>query len=166
MSRMFVTADPHFSHEGVCKFLRNDGTKLRPWDNPADMDEALVDRWNSVVRAQDRIYVLGDVVFKKQHLPILGRLNGRKVLVKGNHDELPLKSYLPYFEDIRAIVVKQGYVMTHVPIHPDSLTRWGINIHGHLHANSLNDTRYKCVSVEQTNFTPITIEEALKGPTP
>ena len=163
MTKTFVTADPHFSHWGVCKFLRSDGiTKLRPWDDPRDMDEELVDRWNSVVNNADRVYLLGDVCFKKSHIHILGRLKGRIVLVKGNHDTLPINSYLPYVDDIRACVVKKGFILTHVPIHPDSLERWGVNIHGHLHANKLRDKRYKCVSVEHTNYTPITIEEALE----
>ena len=55
MTRTWVTADPHFGHAGVCKFLRDDGTKLRPWDNPDEMDEALVENWNRVVGDKDRV---------------------------------------------------------------------------------------------------------------
>lgn len=170
MSKTWITADPHFGHAGVCKFLREDGSPLRPWDNPDDMDEALVSNWNSVVRPDDRVYLLGDVVINRRCLSTLGRLMGRKVLVKGNHDIFQLKDYLPYFDDIRAYVVKkssagQKVIMSHIPIHPDSLGRFGVNIHGHLHSNKIDDPRYICVSVEHTDFTPVEFSELLKGQT-
>jgi calcineurin-like phosphoesterase family protein len=160
MTKTWITADPHFGHAGVCKFLREDGIKLRPWDFPEEMDEALVENWNSVVGEHDRIYVLGDVCINRRALNTLYRLKGRKVLVKGNHDIFQLKDYLPHFDDIRACVVKKHkngrkVIMSHIPIHPDSLGRFGLNIHGHLHSNKIADDRYICVSVEHTNFTPI-----------
>lgn len=163
----WVIADPHFSHYGVTQFLREDKTKLRPWDNPDEMDEALVANWNSVVQDQDRVYLLGDVVMNRKALPILYRLKGRLVLVKGNHDICKLNEYTPYFDDIRAYVVQKDQdgnkvILSHIPIHPDSVGRFGTNIHGHLHANSINDDRYICVSVEQINYTPILLSEALK----
>jgi len=55
MHNAFLIADCHFSHEGVCKFLRDDGTKLRPWDNAAEMDEAMIENWNKVVRPVDKV---------------------------------------------------------------------------------------------------------------
>lgn len=167
MVKTWVIADPHFGHAGVCKFLREDGSKLRPWDTPEEMDEALIANWNSVVDHKDRVYLLGDVVINRRCLHTLYRLQGRKVLVKGNHDIFKIEDYLPHFDDIRAYVVghtthKRKYILSHIPIHGDSLGRFGINVHGHLHANKIDDPRYVCVSVEHTNFTPITLEEALK----
>jgi len=139
------------------------------------MDEALVDNWNSVVRPKDKIYVLGDVVINRRAFPTLARLNGEKILVKGNHDLFQLKEYLPYFKDIRAFGTLDGFCLTHVPIHPDSLGRWKGNWHGHLHNNVVweqyddfscheqrPDSRYMCLSVEHTNFTPINLEDAKK----
>lgn len=177
MSNIFITADTHFGHIGVTKFLRDDGTKLRPWDTYQEMDEALVDNWNKVVRTKDKIYVLGDVVINRRAFPTLARLNGEKVLVKGNHDLFQLKEYTPYFKDIRAFGTLDGFCLTHVPIHPDSLSRWKGNWHGHLHDRSVMcehqmpyedytmtgiDPRYMCLSVEHTNFTPISLEDAKK----
>ena len=167
MVNTWITADPHFGHAGVCKFLRDDGTKLRPWDNPDEMDEALVENWNSVVKDADRVYLLGDVCINRKALATLYRLKGRKVLVKGNHDIFRLEDYLPHFDDIRACVVKKAgdgrkVIMTHVPIHPDSVGRFGVNIHGHLHYNKIDDDRYICVSVEHTNYTPIEFGDLLK----
>jgi len=47
MPAVFLVSDTHFGHAGVCRFLRDDGTKLRPWDNPEEMDEEMVKRWNN-----------------------------------------------------------------------------------------------------------------------
>lgn len=169
--REFVIADTHFGHRGVCEFLRADGTKLRPWDNAADMDDAMIKAWNKIVKPEDRVYVLGDLAINRKAVATIANCYGRKVLVKGNHDIFNLNDYLPYFDDIRAYVVKktpQGgkLIMSHIPIHEESLGRWGLNIHGHLHSNVVMrgkkpDPRYVCVSVEQTNFVPILLDEAI-----
>lgn len=131
------------------------------------MDKALIDNWNSVVNEGDRVYVLGDVAINRRCLSTLGSLKGRLVLVKGNHDIFKLKDYLPYFDDIRAYVVGNThkgfrYILSHIPIHPNSLARFNKNIHGHLHSNTLNDPRYICVSVEQTNYFPVDLNELIK----
>lgn len=167
MPAVFLIADPHFSHTGVTKFLRDDGTKLRPWNSADEMDEVLVDNWNQTVRSNDKVYLLGDVVMKRQHLHILGRLNGDKVLIKGNHDIMKLNEYSKYFRDIRAYHVMNGCMLSHIPVHPESLGRFGCNIHGHLHYREVMldnkvDPRYLCVSVEHTNYRPILFENALK----
>ncbi len=182
MSKTWVTADPHWGHAGVCRFTLDDGvTKLRPWDNPDDMDVDMIKAWNAVVKPEDRVYVLGDLAINRKSVPTIGRCHGRKVLVKGNHDIFALKDYLPFFDDIRAYVVKktpQGgkLIMSHIPIQEESLGRWGLNIHGHLHAHTVkkrtkyntlvDDKRYVCVSVEHTNFAPITLEEAVSRGVP
>jgi calcineurin-like phosphoesterase family protein len=161
MRNNFYIADPHFSHNGVCIFTRQDGSQLRPWDNTNDMDEALISNWNSVVKSGDTTYVLGDVVMRSSKLHILGRLNGRKVLIKGNHDLCDLSQYRQWFADVRAYQVdKELGICSHVPIHSDCIERYGHNVHGHLHANRIMidnkpDSRYTCVSVEQINYTPI-----------
>lgn len=173
MTKTWVIADTHFGHWGVCKFLRDDGTKLRPWDNPDDMDKALINNWNAVVKNNDRVYLLGDVVINRKCLPILYHLKGRKVLVKGNHDIFKLKDYEPYFDDIRAYVVGnthsgQRYIMSHIPIHNGSLARFDLNIHGHLHSGFVKDRdnnrdkNYMCVSVENINYTPLDLNTIIK----
>lgn len=158
MPNTFLTADTHFSHEGVCRFLRDDGTKLRPWDDASEMDEALIERWNRVVAPADKVYHLGDVAISRKGLKVLDRLNGKKVLIKGNHDIWPLKDYLPHFYDIRAYHVLDRIILSHVPIHPESLSRFRGNVHGHLHNRSVGDPRYLCVSVEHTDYAPISFD--------
>ena len=124
------------------------------------MNEYIIERHNSVVRPQDKIYMLGDVVFHKRYLHIVGRLNGTKVLIKGNHDLLDASDYLQYFKDIRAVHQFKGLIMSHIPIHPDCLGRWGNNVHGHLHDNVIKDPRYHNVSMERLkDYTPISLEE-------
>ena len=175
MPAVFLVSDTHFGHAGVCRFTRNDGvTKLRPWDSAEEMDEAMVAAWNDRVRPNDKVYHLGDVVINRKALPILNRLNGDKVLIRGNHDIFKDEDYTPYFRSLRGYHVMNGMILSHVPIHPESLGRFGVNIHGHTHANrvmrdlavcgrdNVIDTRYHCVCVEQTDFAPILFEDVIK----
>jgi len=173
MPSVFLVSDTHFGHSGVCRFLREDGTKLRPWDNPDDMDEEMIRRWNDTVRPNDKVYHLGDVVINRKALKTLSRLNGDKVLIRGNHDIFRDDEYREYFRELRAYHVMNGMILSHIPIHSDSLARFGTNIHGHLHANRVMtrdffsdeleiDTRYHCVCVEQTDFAPILFEDVIK----
>ena len=175
MPAIFLVSDTHFGHTGVCKFTRNDGvTKLRPWDNADEMDEEMVKRWNETVRPNDKVYHLGDVVINRKALKTLGRLNGDKVLIRGNHDIFRDDEYRQYFRELRAYHVMNGMILSHIPIHVDSLGRFGTNIHGHLHANRVMhlptwriddtriDPRYHCVCVEQTDFRPILFEDVIK----
>lgn len=172
MPAIFLVSDTHFGHAGVCRFMRNDGvTKLRPWDDPAEMDEFMVQAWNERVRPNDKVYHLGDVVINRKSLGIMSRLNGDKVLIRGNHDIFRDDEYRKYFRELRAYHVMNGMILSHIPVHPDSLGRFGVNIHGHLHANRVMtevwgkyeiDTRYHCVCVEQTDFAPILFEDVVK----
>lgn len=169
MPSVFLVSDTHFGHAGVCRFTRDDGvTKLRPWDDPAEMDEAMVKAWNERVKPTDKVYHLGDVVIGRKHLKTLGRLNGDKVLIRGNHDIFHLRDYIEYFRDVRGYHVMNGMILSHIPVHTDSLARFGTNIHGHLHANRVRladgsiDVRYHCVCVEQTDFAPILFEDVIK----
>jgi len=176
MPSVFLVSDTHFGHTGVCRFTRNDGvTKLRPWDDADEMDEAMVKAWNERVKPTDKVYHLGDVVINRKALPTLARLNGDKVLIRGNHDIFPDVEYRQYFRELRAYHVMNGMILSHIPLHPESLRRFGVNIHGHTHANrvmvnkpdeegwvkEVADTRYHCVCVEQTDFAPILFEEVI-----
>jgi calcineurin-like phosphoesterase family protein len=137
------------------------------------MDEEMVRRWNERVRPTDKVYHLGDVVMKRKSLPIMERLNGDKVLIRGNHDIFPDADYSKYFRSLRGYHVMNGMILSHIPVHPDSLGRFGVNIHGHLHATRVMrpvatsgftdaiDPRYHCVCVEQTDFAPILLEDVL-----
>ena len=181
MPAVWLTSDTHFGHLGVCKFMRNDGvTKLRPWDTVEEMDEELVKRWNDRVKPNDKVYHLGDVLINRRAFSTLARLNGDKVLIRGNHDIFPDDEYRVYFRELRAYHIMNGLILSHIPVHPDSLGRFGTSVHGHLHANRVRkangfdrvtgevtygdeiDVRYHSVCVEQTDFAPILFEDVLK----
>ena len=182
MPSVFLVSDTHFGHMGVCRFTRNDGvTKLRPWDNADEMDEAMVEAWNERVKPTDKVYHCGDAVINRKALHTLRRLNGDKVLIRGNHDIFRDDEYRAYFRELRAYHVMNGLILSHIPIHSDSLGRFGCNVHGHLHANRVRkargidartgeilyideiDPRYYNVSVEQLpDFAPILFEDVLK----
>lgn len=181
MPSVFLVSDTHFGHAGVCRFTESDGvTKIRPWTDPDEMDEEMVKRWNETVRPNDKVYHLGDVVINRKALKTLSRLNGDKVLIRGNHDIFRDDEYRMYFRELRAYHVMNGMILSHIPVHPESLGRFGTNIHGHLHTNRVkkivgvnvrtgelkysteNDVRYHCVCVEQTDFRPILLEDVFK----
>ena len=182
MPAVFLVSDTHFGLAGVCRFTRNDGvTKLRPWDNADEMDEAMVESWNERVRPNDKVYHLGDVVINRKALKIMSRLNGDKVLIRGNHDIFKDTDYREHFRELRAYHVMNGMILSHIPVHVESLGRFGVNIHGHLHANRVKkirgvnaqtgellysdeiDPRYHNVSVEQLpDFAPILFEDVIK----
>lgn len=160
MSCVFFISDLHLGHEKTCTvFKKTDGTPLRPFESASDMDEAIIKRWNNTVRGHDKVYVLGDVVIRKEFLPTVSRLNGKLRLVRGNHDIFPTDKYLEYFDEVYGVRVLEGLILSHIPIHPDCIERYGTNVHGHLHANVLTDVRYLNVSVEQTNYTPLSLEQ-------
>jgi calcineurin-like phosphoesterase family protein len=175
MPSVFLVSDTHFGHAGVCRFVRNDGvTKLRPWDTAEEMDEFMVKAWNERVRPNDKVYHLGDVVINRKALGIMRRLNGDKVLIRGNHDIFKDTDYREHFRELRAYHVMNGMILSHIPIHSESLGRFGVNIHGHTHANrvmmpgfngkitDIVDVRYHCVCVEQTDFAPILFEDVVR----
>lgn len=159
MSKTFLISDTHFGHEGVCKFIRKDGTtKLRPWSCAQEMDEDMISYWNKTVSPKDKVYHLGDVVMARRFLELLPRLNGDKVLIKGNHDIFKPEEYLKYFRDIRGCHVLDKLLLTHIPVHPDSKGRFRGNVHGHTHDYNIGDPWYYCVSVEQTDYRPVDFE--------
>jgi calcineurin-like phosphoesterase family protein len=182
MPATFLVSDTHFGHAGVCHFTHPDDAtvKLRPWTDPDEMDEEMIRRWNDTVRPSDKVYHLGDVVINRRALKTLSRLNGDKVLIRGNHDIFPDVEYREYFRELRAYHVLNGMILSHIPVHEASLGRFGTNIHGHLHASRVKrargvdaktgavlysneiDPRYHCVCVEQTDFRPILLEDVYK----
>lgn len=180
MSNRFLISDTHFGHTNTWqKFTLSDGSPLRPFTSTEEMDETMVDNWNRVVRPQDTVYHLGDVVIARRNLETVKRLNGRKILIRGNHDIFKDKDYYEAgFEQIHGVrVFVDKFILSHIPLHPDCVgERFKRNVHGHLHGNRIMlekfvhgwsedtiemipDPRYLSVCVEQINFTPVSFDE-------
>jgi len=175
MSTTWVYSDPHFYHKNIVKFTTVDRNAnvvpLRPWDDAEQMTEDMIQWYNELVEDADRVYILGDVAFSAQDMRrAVSRLKGRKCLIPGNHDPVKMRQYFDLFDDVRGYVQRSGFIMSHIPIHPSSLGRWKVNIHGHLHARRVEeigydgsaDPRYYCACVERTNFRPIPLDAILK----
>ncbi len=176
---IFLAGDHHFAHPNLLKFKRDDGTPLRVFSSTEEHDEHIISRHNETVRPQDHIYLIGDLAMDARALKLLNRMNGRKVLVRGNHDLYKLKFYL-----MNGIVQVHGckvftpkdtglstrVICTHVPIHPDCIGVGVTNAHAHLHyrrvllPDGTIDPRYKCVSMEHLdNYAPINLRELVNG---
>lgn len=176
MVKTWVYSDPHFYHKNIVNFANFDGTKMRPWDDADAMTEEMIQWYNDCVNDEDRVYILGDVAFTAAHMNrVVPRMKGRKVLIPGNHEPVKMRKYFDLFDDVRGYVQKKGFIMSHIPLHPGSLGRWGLNIHGHTHNNVVRqvadpitedwqgeeDLRYYCACVERTNFRPKLLDEIL-----
>jgi calcineurin-like phosphoesterase family protein len=177
----FVISDHHLGHTNSWeKFKLEDGSPLRPFTSTEEMNETMIERHNAKVKEQDTVYFLGDVVINKKYLELVKRMNGRKILIRGNHDIFKDEDYRSVgFEQIHGVrVFVDKFIMSHIPLHPDCVTeRFRVNVHGHLHANEVMrtrtnmvhgymtglvtepDPRYLCVCVEQTDFTPLHFDE-------
>lgn len=164
MANIFFISDTHFGHANILKFVGQNGLPIRGgFHNVHEMNEHMIEQWNSVVRPQDKIYHLGDVtMFKQLDGRILNRLNGHKRLVRGNHDVAPTRQYLQWFEEVYACRVLDRIIFTHIPIHPNSLERFVGNVHGHIHERPTFGPKYLNVSVEAVDYTPVSLEDIKK----
>lgn len=183
MPDIWLISDTHFGHDNIIHYSK------RPYKTVEEMDWDMVERWNSVVKPQDKVYHLGDVYMggksKAYTENILANLNGHLRLILGNHDNGKDQILQKYFQkiDVWRMFKEFGLLLTHVPVHPSSCervetkgvwdnqkqgyeykeTKWYMkNVHGHTHTNAEPDgdkKRYKCVCVELINYTPVNIEE-------
>ena len=170
---IFFISDTHFGHANMLTFTNYDGTRMRPFNSVEELDELMIQNWNAMVKPGDKVYHLGDVFYKSSNPEqIMSRLNGDKILVKGNHDRREAQWYLKYFRDIRGTFHIEGnYLLSHFPIHPDSKGRFVRNLHGHIHnqlvmktvwyptGNGVEpDPWYRNCCVEVNNYSPIPFE--------
>ncbi|MDE5853680.1 MAG: hydrolase [Ruminococcus sp.] len=138
---IFYTADLHIGHTNIMK-LSN-----RPFKTVEDMNETLVNNWNSVVMEDDDVYILGDVFFKLNSHPemYLKRMNGKKHLIVGNHDKqyLEKEMFVNQFATINDYLVindeNRKVVLFHYPILEwDGYFRGYYHVYGHIHNNDNN----------------------------
>lgn len=162
--RIWFIGDTHFCHRNIIKYCG------RPFDSIEKMNETLISNWNKVVKRDDRVFMLGDFALcgKDKIIEIGQKLNGRKILIMGNHEGASLSTYYNAgFEMVsRFPLLWKNIILSHEPI-PECQYP---NIHGHLHQKDVEDCvdflrgvqPYINVSVDKINFTPIEFKELNK----
>jgi calcineurin-like phosphoesterase family protein len=155
--KIFFIGDTHFSHKNILQFC----PESRPFSSIKEHDETIVELWNSTVSDNDIVYHLGDVAFGgADNLRYVKYLNGTKHLIMGNHDHYRIMDYVEAgFIKIQGVMKYKEFVLSHVPLHPDSM-RWGYNIHGHIHdaSQNINDPRYINVNADVQGLIPRSLD--------
>lgn len=164
MADIWLISDTHLNHANFINF-EVDGIPARPFKTVEEMNETLIENWNRVVKEQDHIWHLGDVIMgpKQEYPKILSRLKGKKRMLLGNHDQLKGTELMKYFQKVELwrIFKEHNFLCTHVPIHPVGFRKVQFNVHGHLHHNTVDDPRYLNVCVEHTGYAPIHLDAVI-----
>jgi calcineurin-like phosphoesterase family protein len=169
VDRIFVVSDTHFGHVNILRFKNDVDKPIRPnFKDVDDMNEVMIRNWNSVVTPQDKVYHLGDVFFgpKDKADSILSRLNGKKRLILGNHDDGKSEVLHKHFQKIMMWRIFKEYstVLSHVPLHETTLHEGSqFNVHGHIHQNQSPSKHHICACVEHINYTPVLLEDLVKA---
>lgn len=140
----YFTSDLHFGHNNI---ISHSG---RPFNDVEEMNDYFIEMWNSTVKPTDTIICVGDFTAMTNKailvMNLLLCLNGKKIMVPGNHDQRVLKkaSQLPEFSSSNTILVEPLYehrigkdmvVVCHYPIQHWHKQRYNIpHVHGHIHS--------------------------------
>jgi len=161
---VFFTSDTHFGHGGARGLYR------RPFASTAEMDEAMVERWNAVVGSEDEVWHLGDFalhVKPERIADLLAALNGRKHLITGNNDGAATLA-APGWASVQAYaelnVGGTWLVMCHYAFRTwKNMGRGWIDLHGHSHGKLKPQTRQYDVGVDAFDFRPVTLDTILNS---
>ena len=131
---VYFTSDLHFGHKNIIRFDN------RPFTSVEEMDEVLIRNWNKKVKEDDLVYILGDISWYNdaKTCEIFERLNGRKVLIKGNHDRVhgKIKNYFEEITDYKEITLpgNKHITLCHYPIVFFNRHHYGaFMFYGHVH---------------------------------
>lgn len=159
--RVWLWSDLHAGHEKSADFRLD---LAPPPGVPAHGYQFDIMEHNYLLRVgvKDHVYFLGDVAFTKAALERIGTWPGTKHLIMGNHEtdrEVELTDLMKVFSTISSLMKYKGFWLSHSPVHPDHIRgTYGINIHGHLHNEVIDDSRFVNVSVERTGYCPIDLD--------
>ena len=167
---IFVTSDTHFGHENILKYEQDS----RPFATIEEMNEKIIENWNSVVSEEDTVYMLGDMFLGSVELidKIMPRLKGKKILIRGNHDsDARVAKIEKYCEGVYSIYnlkyKDKFFVMCHYPIREWQNKEHGaIHLYGHVHSNEhrqgvLTESNSFHVGMDTNQLTPISIDEVI-----
>lgn len=168
---IFVTSDWHLGHDRQFVY------KPRGFNNVQEMNEAIIERHNRLVKPDDDVYVLGDLALgPHENVDLIKRMNGKLHIVYGNHDTIvrqALYAQLPnVVETAWAIMLnykKYHFYMTHFPcntgnLQKESLKQMTLNLYGHTHQTNkfYEDRPYMyCVDVDAHNCYPINLDDII-----
>lgn len=166
-TNIFVLSDNHFNHWNINNLCD------RGFKNVVHMNQSMIDRWNQVVKPDDMVINVGDIVYTQgssdEIANIISVLNGRKILVIGNHDRKTYSWYINNGFDFVCESMTWNYngkkiLFIHNPheVEPVDYNRYHYVIHGHQHNHSPFIRRNRgClfinVSVEQIKYTPLSL---------
>ncbi len=157
MATTYFIADTHFGDDSIRRY------ENRPFDSAAQMDAGLIQRWNAVVRECDSVYILGDFCIPGKERSMLSQLNGRKYLVKGNHD---IQSNAQYrqagFCEVydHPIILDNFWILSHEALYVNTNMPYA-NLFGHVHNSPVYkdySPQHYCVCVERIDYTPISFD--------
>lgn len=153
----YYISDLHLFHENAIKYDH------RPFDSVQEMHEEIMKNWNDRVTNGDIVYILGDISLcgkNEDLIAFVARLKGRKVLIKGNHDDLSDYRYQQLFteicdyKEIQDSVGKEKYglILSHYPIFSwNSMGRGKIFLYGHTHESEEDKFYQSCLRQMQEN---------------
>ncbi len=162
---IFFTADTHFHHAAARPFYR------RPFASVAEMDAAMLARWNDTVAPDDEVWHLGDFALRlrsDEAADLLRRLHGRKHLVIGNNDP-PAIASLPDWTSVQPYAEitldDTRLVLCHYPFRTwNGIAKGALNLHGHSHGRLKPLPRQIDVGVDVWDFRPVTLAQLRTKP--
>ena len=170
----FLISDTHWGHINILKFTDSKGNLIRgdKFSTVQEMNDCMYDNWQLHVKENDTVYHLGDVAFgpykQTDFAKKFRKLNGKKYLVVGNHDDIPWVVQEKLFDDVMMWRKLKSHrmLLTHTPIHQSSLKTYDdgtkmINVHGHIHQVPSPTKNHRCACVEWTDYAPIHIDDVL-----
>lgn len=159
---VFFTADTHFGDHRTINIWR------RPFASTAEMDEVLLRRWNEMVGPEDEVWHLGDFARRPADVAgLLGRLNGRKHLLRGNNDPdatLAAEGWASTGDYAELELDGHRLVLCHYAFRAwNGQHRRAINLHGHSHGRLKPMPLQFDVGVDVHDFAPVTLAQLLGG---
>lgn len=155
---IWFTSDTHFGHENIIKYCN------RPFSNAKEMDEALIENWNRLVKKGDTIYHLGDFCFGDVQ-PYFEKLTGHKKFIMGSHDsEMDLSWTLGYLYILKTPFIKNDHhirvTLCHYAMRSWDRSHYGSwHLFGHHHGTMEPYGLSFDVGVDTHNFKPWHIDE-------
>lgn len=137
MTEIFLTSDHHFGHKNILKYQPD----TRPFSSVEEMNEALVENHNELVKPNDIVYMLGDFAFTSEERAkgYLKRMNGRKYFIYGNHDKNIRKNdfsdeFVWAKDYSETKILGKNVCLFHFPIHSWNKMHYGAyQFYGHTH---------------------------------